>query len=372
MAVTDLALFMPSFAGGGAERVFLDIGRGFAERGVAVDLVLVKDEGPLAGQVPDGVRVVPLGARRAVTSVPALRRYLRRVRPEAMLTALTHANIVAVAAREAARVPTRIAVTEHLPPSTWVEASVRREAPLMPRLMRLAYGRAAVIAVSGGVADDLARRTGIARDRIHVIYNPVVIERIAARAAGPPPPGLPAGAGPLVLAVGRLTRQKDFPTLLRAFARLGAERGVRLAILGEGEERPALEALMAELRIGDRVALPGFVENPYPAFRSAALLAMSSRWEGLPTVLLEAVSLGVPVVSTDCPSGPSEILAGGRFGRLVPMGDPGALADAIASALDDPLRPPPEAAAPYRLDAVVDAYAEVLGLEPAPAPRAAA
>ena len=366
--MSDLALFMPSLAGGGAERVFLDIGRGFAERGFGVDLVLVKSEGPL--RVPDGIRPLSLGARRAVMSPPALARYLRRERPAAMLTALTHANIVAVAAHAIARVPTRVVVTEHLPPTTWVETSTRAEAPLMPRLMRMAYRRAEVVAVSTGVADDLARRTGLRRDRIHVIYNPVIIEELRRKAAEPVDhPWLSPGAPPLVLAVGRLTRQKDFPTLIRAFAAIREEAGSRLLIMGEGEERDSLERLISRLGLEGMVELPGFVRNPYPFFGRASVLAMSSRWEGLPTVLLEAVSLGVPIVSTDCPSGPREILDGGRFGRLVPVADVDALAEAIAATIDDPITIPPEAGAAYRLDAVVDAYAEVLGLPSHPAGR---
>jgi glycosyltransferase involved in cell wall biosynthesis len=368
-----VALFLPSLAGGGAERVFLDLARGLASRDRAVDLVLAKEEGELFEQIPDRVRVVPLGARRTATAVGGLAKYLARERPAATLSAIHHANMVAVAARVLARTGGRIVVTEHLPPSTWISTSPLPEARLMPRLLGIAYRHAdAIVAVSLGVADDLAATAGIPRHMITVIHNPVIVERLEARAGEPlDDPWFRPGEPPVVLAVGRLTRQKDFATLIQAFAALRRCRSCRLVILGEGEERAALEALAVKLQVIDDVRLPGFATNPYPFFRRAAVVALSSRWEGLPTVLLEAICLHVPVVSTDCPSGPREILAGGRYGTLVPVGDTAALSGAMAAALDLPPKAPEPMIERYLLDHVVTRYERVMGLAPVGAGGAA-
>ena len=363
-----VALFLPSLVGGGAERVFLDIASGLARRGLPVELVIAKSEGALLDQVPDGVRLRALGARRTASSVPALVRYLRRERPAAMVTALAHANLMAIAAAGIAHSRTRVVVTEHLPPSTWVDTPQRRDSKLMPRMMHVLYPRAgAIVAVSTGVADDLARRARIPRSQVRVIYNPLLVDRLEELASEPlDHPWLGSGMPPVVLAVGRLTPQKDFATLIRAVAAVRAERPCRLLVLGEGEQRASLEALVADLGMEEDVSMPGFVPNPYPYFRAAAMLALSSRFEGLPTVLLEAVCLGVPVVATDCPSGPSEILDGGRHGRLVPVGDAAALAAAIGETVERPIVPGRDATAPYELDTVIDAYIDAMGLDHAP------
>jgi glycosyltransferase involved in cell wall biosynthesis len=198
-----------------------------------------------------------------------------------------------------------------------------------------------IVAVSEGVAEDTVRVAGYPRAQISVIRNPVITDALHAQAAMPcPHPWLGAdaqAAAPVILAAGRLERQKDFPTLLRAFALLHAERPVRLVVLGEGAWRERLAALAATLGVDADVDLPGFQPNPYPFLARTRVFALSSRWEGSPNVLTEAMALGTPVVATDCPSGPREILADGRYGPLVPMGDAPALAAALARALDEPV-----------------------------------
>jgi len=171
---------------------------------------------------------------------------------------------------------------------------------------------------------------------------------------------------PSLSGAGRLTRQKDFATLIHAFALLNARRPARLIILGEGRMRGELEALASELSIADRVALPGYVQNPHAWMAKAALFVLSSRWEGSPNVLTEALALGTPVVSADCPSGPREVLAGGRYGPLVPMGEPLALAEALATTLARPLPADTlrEAVAEYHASLSAARYLEALGLGP--------
>jgi len=335
-----VAFFLPSLGGGGAERMILNLARGFAERGFKVDLVLARAEGPYLSQVPSEARVVDLGARRVLYALPGLVHYLRRERPQAMLSTLSHANIVALWARVIGRVPTRLVIREANTTRISVSGGPPLRRRLIPVFMRLFYlGADAVVANSFGVAEDLAK-LGVPPDKIKVIYNPVVTPELFAKAEEsvdhswfrPDEP-------PVILGVGRLTKQKDFPTLIRAFALVRKERLARLMILGEGEERPKLEALVRELGLKEDVVLPGFVDNPYKYMKRAGVFVLPSLWEGLPNVLIEALALGTPVVATDCPGGSREILEGGKWGKLVSVGDVEALADAIVAVLSNPKLP---------------------------------
>jgi len=331
-----VGFFMPGLAGGGAERAMLTLAEGMVDRGYGVDLVVCSARGPLLDEVPRSVRLVNMGVQRIIAGLPGLVRYFRRERPVAMLSALAPANCIAVWARCMAGVATRLVLVEQNTASVAsVSAAALRER-FMPTLMRYAYPRAdGIVAVSDGVADDLAHRVGLERHRIEVLYNPVVTPRMQELSrARADHPWFAEEASPVVLGVGRLTKQKDFATLLRAFARVRQHRLACLVILGEGEERKALEQLAAQLGIQDDVTLPGFVSNPYSYMRQASLFVLSSAWEGFGNVVAEAMACGTPVVSTDCPSGPSEILDGGLYGRLVPVGEAPALAEAMLAALN--------------------------------------
>jgi glycosyltransferase involved in cell wall biosynthesis len=234
---------------------------------------------------------------------------------------------------------------------------------LWPHLLRTFYPWAScVVAVSHGAADDLARTSGLPRNRVRVVYNPVITPSIMALARQKPDhPWFAPGQPPVILGVGRLTKQKDFPTLIRAFAEVRRRRPARLIILGEGEDRPLLESLVGELGLSDAVALPGFRENAMAYMAGSALFVLSSAWEGLPTVLIEALAAGTRVVSTDCPSGPREILQEGRLGVLVPVGDVAALAEAMIDTLDRPgSSVPPDALTAFTRDAAVDHYLSLI------------
>jgi glycosyltransferase involved in cell wall biosynthesis len=338
----------------------VNLARGFAERGLKVDLVLAKAEGPYISQVPQEVRVVDLGARRVLYSLPGLVRYLRQERPRAMLSAMSHANIVAIWAKSLSKVETRLVVTEHTTLSRSTENVTSVRARFMPILIKRFYPRAdAVVAVSRGVADDLVARTGLPAGKVKVIYNPVIVPELFAKAEEPlDHPWFQPGEPPVILGVGRLTPVKDFSTLIRAFALVREKGPARLMILGEGEERPKLEALVRELGLQGEVALPGFVNNPYKYMKRAAVFVLSSRWEGLPTVLIEALALGTLVVSTNCPSGPAEILQGHKE-FLVPVGDANALARAILCLLENPSRPHIDIS-PYTLSHALELYLRTL------------
>jgi glycosyltransferase involved in cell wall biosynthesis len=360
-----VAVYLPSLAGGGAERTFLTLAEGLAHRGWCVDLVVADPTGPLLPQVSPDVRLVGLGASNVTASVLPLMRYLRRRRPDAVLTALTHANLTAIVAAAMSGVRTRLVVTEHLHLSTLLAGPATRRERLFPALMRMLYPRAAeVVAVSEGVADDLAKRALLPRSSIRVEKNPIRIEELRKLgAASPRHAWFDEGEPPVVLGVGRLTRQKDFGTLMRAFRKVRDARNVRLMLLGEGEDRATLEQLIVELDLAEDVQIMGFVPNPYVYFDSAHLFVLSSLWEGLPTVLLEAMVFGLPIVSTDCDSGPDEILDGGRLGALVPVGDSEALARAIADALPadgERTRREYDNLYEYDVGCVVDRYSKLL------------
>jgi glycosyltransferase involved in cell wall biosynthesis len=329
-----IALFSPALEGGGAERVLLNLAVGLITEGIRVDVVLASATGVFLAQLPREARVIDLKASRIGSSVLPLARYLREVRPDALLAFQDHTAVAAIAAAAISRSRTPIFPAIH---STWtkmLETGGRRQ-QVLACIASLAYRHAAgVITVSDGAAESLVSCLGVERSRVHVIYNPVITGDLFLKAeVAVGHPWFKAGQPPVILGIGRLTRAKDFATLVASFAHLRAHSPARLMILGEGEERSALETLIRNLGISDDVALPGFVDNPYPYLRQSAVFVLSSAWEGLPTVLIEALALGAPIVSTDCPSGPAEILRNGSYGSLVPVGDVEAMSDAIYKAI---------------------------------------
>ena len=362
-----IAFFLKAMGGGGAEGALASLASGFARRGHRVDLVLSSARGPMLDHVDASVRVVDLGnpsargavpsllrlpgaARRVaapallrrrptvVGSLAALRNYLRNEQPAALLSTLRYNSLVALWSRHLAGVSTKILVREENVLSREVRQTHRAYERLLPRLIHEWYPRAdAIVSVTSGVADDLASTANIPRDMVRTIYNGIETERIELLAAEPVDhPWFVDGDVPVAIAVGRLKPQKDYPNLLRAFAWLRKRRDLRLLVLGEGKDRNPLEQLSRELGVAQDVDFAGFVSNPYAFMARAALLVLSSAWEGTANVLIEAMACGCPVVSTDCPAGPAEILDGGVYGRLVPVGDDQALAKALDSVLDAP------------------------------------
>jgi glycosyltransferase involved in cell wall biosynthesis len=324
---------MHTLYNGGVERVMFNLIQGFLDRGIRVDLVLdFLYYSPFESLLPEGTRVVRLGVSSTLQRLPKFVGYLHREKPEAVLSATHFANEIACAAKVIARSDTRLVLTEHTNLSADIVDSIGKVRPrLLPVTTRWLYPLAdAVIAVSDGVADDMCRVSGLARERVTTVYNPIDFNSLAAMAKEPlSEPWFGVGEPPVILAIGRLEVQKNFPNLLRAFALIRAQRAARLILLGEGSQRNSLIALAKELGLEEDVSLPGFVGNPAAYMARAAVFAMSSSWEGMPVALIEALALGTPVVSTDCPSGPGEILDGGKYGDLVPMDDSEALAGAI-------------------------------------------
>jgi glycosyltransferase involved in cell wall biosynthesis len=366
-AQRHVAVFASFSGAGGVERMLVNLMCGFVDLGLGVDLLAVRRESPHLGRLPAAVRRIDLGTAHTRLAVPGLARYLRRARPMALLAAKDRAGRAAVIARRRAGTGTPIvlrlgtnlseAMAERSVLSRWL-----RYAPIR----RLYPGIERIVAVSEGVAEDTARAARYPRERIRVIRNPVITPDLARAAAEPCPHTWLAepnpARGPVIVGAGRFQRQKDFPTLIRAFSTLRHERPCRLLLLGEGGWRDRLVALIRELGLGAEVDLPGFQANLYPFLARADLFVLSSAWEGSPNVLTEAMALGTPVVSTDCPSGPREILDGGRLGPLVPVGDADALAEAMSHSLDDP--PPAQtlidAVAEYRQETSAARYLAVL------------
>ena len=368
-----MALFARSLSGGGgAERVVVNLAGALAERGHNVDLVLARTKGHFLKALSPAVRLIELrappalcvlpslvrlpggastllppaflpGVAQVLGAIPALARYLRRERPDAILSALEYANVAALVAKHMAGVPVRTVVSVHNHLSSSVAHADRPHLLWVPRLVRRYYRDAdAVVTVSRGLAQDVAQMAGLAQERLETIYNPVLTPEVDALARAPlDHRWFVPGAPPVLLGAGKLKAQKDFPTLIRAFARVRAQRPARLIILGEGPRRRALLSLARQLGVAEDVELPGFQPNPYAYMARAAVFVLSSAWEGFGNVLVEAMACGLPTVSTDCPSGPAEILQDGRYGRLVPVGDSTALADAIVQTLEhapDPAR----------------------------------
>ena len=331
-----IAFFLPNMGGGGAERVALASIVDLAGRGHEVDLVLVRAEGELLPLVPPEVHLFDLKSSRIFAALLPLARYLKARRPDALHALMWPVTIVAILAHRLARSRARLMVSDHIAYSKMVRGL--RERAMLRWTTRRFYPAADFrIVVSADAADDLAALSGIPRDRFEVIYNPVSPPAIIA--TNPQVEALWGEADRRIITVGSLKEQKNQALLLRAFAQLRGHPRAKLMILGEGPLRPMLEGLAAELGVADRVVMPGFALNPWPYLASADLFVLSSDYEGFGIALVEAMYAGLRVISTDCRSGPREILDGGRYGKLVPTGDVAALADAIATTLAEPAEP---------------------------------
>lgn len=340
--------------------------RGLVDLGQSVDLLLIRRAGPHLDRIPPAVRQYPLGADHSLTAIPALARYLRRERPHALLAIKDRAGRAAVVARALAGTDTPLLLRLGTHLSTAMTGKTALERWLRYAPIRLLYPRLdRIIAVSSGVAADIEALSGVPRHRIQVIRNPVITPEMARQAtADCPHPWLRPDQPPVILGVGRLEYQKDFATLIHAFALVRRTRACRLLILGEGRERASLEALGERLGVAADLDLPGFEPNPYAFMVRAKLFVLTSRWEGSPNVLTEAMAIGIPVVATDCPSGPSELLEQGRWGPLVPIGDAPRLAEAMAATLDRPPAPERLRAAVADYDQTVSARHYLAALEP--------
>ncbi len=342
----------------------VNLSRGLADRGHAVDLVLLSATGPFLSEVGPNVRLVDLQARRAVSGLPALVRYIRRERPDSMLSRIHYANVTAIVARRIARVRFRLLVLEDNTLTQFFQPTRTMKFRVLLRLMRWTYRWAdLVLAVSREAAEDLEQNRIAPPQSVQVVDNPILTPEVYKQMREKPDhPWYHPKRQAILIGVGSLTEQKDFFTLIRAIKRVRDNRDCRLIILGEGCQRAELELLVKSLELQGQVDMPGFVENPHAYFAASDAFVLSSRWEGFGMVLIEALAAGIPIVSTDCPGRPFELLGGGKYGRLVPVGDESRMADAIQDALRDPIDKEAlrEGARGYDLCSVTEQYHNLL------------
>ncbi len=331
----DVAVFIPFFAGGGAERVVINLAQEFARQGVNVDFLVCRDTGPLRTNFGPGIRLHQLRVNQAMLAAPELAAYLVSRKPRSLLSTLIHANVSACAGHFLSRSKSRLVIRLENTLDNYRDRpslAIRLALALAPSVFRRADK---VIAVSEDVrADAVTAFPKIAR-RLVTINNPVDIQGISRLTMeSSPHPWLSDGDMPVIISAGRLVAQKDYATLIRAFALVRGARSCRLVILGEGEELSSLLQLADDLGVKGDVLFPGFVQNPYAWISRAKLFVLTSRWEGFGNVLTEALACGVPIVGSDCVGGIHEILDEGGYGILAPVGDAEAFARAISSTLD--------------------------------------
>lgn len=360
-----VAIYLPDLSDGGEERILINLAGMLTEDDIQVDIVLAKSNGPLLKSVSPKSNIIQFETRITL-SLFKLIRYLRAYRPAALLSSLELTNLIALLAVKLSGVQCKtvirvaVAVSEH--------KRLRWKKVLEKQVLRRIYPLAdEIIAVSDGVKADLVQFAGLDEEKITTIYNPIVTKDMIKNAdalihhkwvGNKHEP-------PVILRVGRFSKQKDFPTLIKAFSLLIQEVPARLVILGDGTERPVLEKIAHELNIQTVVDFPGFVDNPYPYFLNASVFVLSSRWEGLPSVLIEALALGCPVVSTDCPYGPDEILNAGKYGEIVPMEDIGRISAVIKNVITGHSKksPPESWIAQFSMETIYPKNKEILGLQ---------
>lgn len=341
-----IAFFIPSLAGGGAERVFVLLSRALQRRGWAVDLLVAQREGPYLADVSPSVRLISFDTAGTLAAIPSLVAYMRAERPSLLCSALPTAHIAAALALCVLRffpgartfLPKHVATIHELPTRRRTESRTLRERAAT-RGAEVAIRRAeAVVAVSKAVAADTRSVTGVPRKRLHVVYNPIEVNRIQRARPPAPHPWLAEDGPPVVLSAGRFVRQKNMEALVRALA--ATTRPRRLILLGDGPHRSIIDSLVHELGLEARVECPGFVSDAYAYMAHADVFALASRWEAFGNVVVEALAAGTPVVCSDADGGVTEILRDPRrpepFGEIVPSGDPHALARALERVIEDP------------------------------------
>ena len=371
MKSRHIVIFIPSFRGGGAERAMINLANGlyesYLEKGskVQVSLLVLDNCGDYQHEVNPLIAIRSFARSRALWSFFDLIQFYNVERPDVVISSMPHLNILTTLARKFSTGQPKIIVTER---NTYSE--LRKRGSYKDRFLhifvRSSYLSAdAIVAVSEGVAHDLRVQFSLKPDDVAVIYNPVVSDQILEMMQGPLDPRISQDriTSKFVIAVGSLEERKGFDTLIRAFHTMTkTDEAVSLMILGEGSRRRELESLVSQLGLQTKVLMPGFVANPFPILKCANVFVLSSLFEGLPNVLIQAMACGVPVISSDCPSGPREILEDGKWGRLIPVGDVNAMAGAISEQLGGslPRLPVEQRAKFFSVEKAVNAYQDLI------------
>lgn len=333
-----LAVILPSLDGGGIERMRIHLMHEWIQRGIEIDLVVGRFAGPLCDRIPENVQVFEVAGQRTLMFPFGLWRYLKKRQPSHILSAGYDINAITLMVSKCLRnrIPITISAHSHLSSELKLTTGLQRLKIFLVAwvLRRAVDGSHAVIAVSQGVADDLKQHLPLRDGQLHVIYNPVINHNFHLGLSEPlnscpAPPGKP-----WVLFVGRLVRQKGIDVLIRAMSHIADQSEAHLVLMGSGPLQSELTRLVQNYELQQRIHWVGFQPNPLPWIREANVLVLPSRFEGLGNTLIEAFACGTQIVATDCPSGPSEILDGGRYGQLVSVDDAEALAQALLRSLD--------------------------------------
>jgi glycosyltransferase involved in cell wall biosynthesis len=336
MEKKKIAFILASLVGGGVERMTLNLAEEFARRGYEVDLLVADARGEYAEFVPASVNLIDLKKPRLLSCIPEIRTYLVKKKPDVFISAKDYINLVVIMAKLLARSKTNLIVTTHTNISRQLEVLNSRSFKVIAKLVQHFYRFADhVVGVSKGVAEDLQKITGLDKKKVHVVYNPVVTDELLAKAKEDVEHPWFHEDVPVAVTVGRFDKAKDYPTLLNAMRVLQGSKHVRLIFVGDGAEKEHLLSLADQYKLNDVVDFVGFQSNPYPFMRKADIFVLSSAYEGFGVVIAEALAVGTPVVSTDCPSGPFEILDGGKYGPLVKVGDYIGLSKAIEATIDN-------------------------------------
>ncbi len=339
--INHIAIFIPSLMGGGAERMMVNLANDFSNQGYSVDLIVSVLQGPYINRLSSAVNIVNLKSNRALKSLIPLAKYLKNKKPDVILSALTYVNIVTLIAKIISFSKTKVFVSER---SVFSSSCSSLNLPainifLYKKIIKITYSMAEkIICISDAVKNDFIKEINIKNNKLITIYNPAfdsdVLKKSHERISHP---WLCNTQLFLVVGVGRLNQVKDFATLIKSFKKvLENKKNLRLIILGEGNLRNNLELLVKDLGIENFVSMPGFVNNPYAYMRSANVFVLSSLYEGFGNVIVEAMACNTPVISTNCPGGPAEILENGKWGKLVPVGDIDTMALAISEILTNP------------------------------------
>ncbi|MBI9051226.1 MAG: glycosyltransferase [Anaerolineaceae bacterium] len=328
-----VAFFLPSLAGGGAEKMVLNLIRGLQAYDCEIDLLVASSEGEWKSQVPNGINLIDLISNRVLFSIPKLMTYLRKSTPDILCSAIDHANIIAIISAMLSRTDTKIVISIQRMSNQMKKVNPNKRELIVNWLKPILYPEAdQIVCVSDGVCDEMETAYRISKSKLRRIYNPILTEELLSTLSNQSQKN-PRQGGSDIVAVGRLEKVKDFPTLISAMPIVIKQQSCKLTIYGEGPERKFLINMVNQLNLNEVIKFPGFVPNIFDVFQNADLCVVSSIAEGFGNVIVEAFACGLPVVSTDCPSGPREILQDGKYGTLVPVGDEQAMAKAILSVL---------------------------------------
>ena len=335
----NIVFLLPDLKGGGAQKMIINMANEFAARGSDVTLITLGSAGQYRDHIESNVRYINFDKKRVALSFFELRRELLRINADIVLSALFHVNVMALLVKALTpHINSRFIITERNAFTARIKGSTKWIDKLYPFLVKHLYKRAdKVIGISKGVTADITHAANLSPAQTATIYNPVITDKSKVRLnESLNDPHMETLSHPRLITSGRLVPQKDYPTLLKAFQEvLRRQPDATLTILGDGPNLPEVEALAHEFSLTDNIYMPGFVNNPLAYMKHADVFVISSRWEGFCNVIVEALYCGLPIVATDCPSGPAEILEDGKYGHLTTVDDAYALADAVLDALEN-------------------------------------